>query len=86
MSPCRSDEVRPWARAIKTKVVSRQMPPWHAEGEQGKWRNDRRLSQAEIDKIVAWVDGGTPRGSDRRARSACSLLTAGIIPAGDRRI
>ena len=21
-------EVRPWARAIKTKVVSREMPPW----------------------------------------------------------
>jgi len=38
------DEVRPWARAIKAKVVSRQMPPWHAEGEPGKWRNDRRLT------------------------------------------
>ena len=33
-------------------------------GEHGKWRNDRRLSQAEIDKIVAWVDAGAPRGND----------------------
>ena len=64
MSLMSYDEVRPWARAIKNKVVARQMPPWYAEGEHGKWRNDRRLSQAEIDKIVAWVDAGAPRGND----------------------
>ena len=58
------DEVRPWARAIKSKVVSRQMPPWYAEGDHRIWRNDRRLSQADIDKIVAWVDAGAPRGND----------------------
>ena len=57
-------EVRPWVRAIKAKVVSRQMPPWSAEGEPGKWHNDRRLTQAEIDKLVAWVDAGAPRGDD----------------------
>src|SRR5580704_19537678 len=44
-------DVRPWARAIKVQVVTRTMPPWHAEGAPGKWRNDRRLSQAEVDKI-----------------------------------
>ena len=64
MSLMSYNEVRPWARAIKAKIVSRQMPPWYAEGEPGKWRNDRRLSQAEIDKIVAWVDAGAPRGKD----------------------
>src|ERR1700733_1647820 len=64
MSLMSYDEVRPWARAIKNKVVARQMPPWYAEGEHGKWRNDRRLSQAEIDTIVAWVDSGAPRGND----------------------
>jgi hypothetical protein len=64
MSLMSYDEVRPWARAIKNKLVARQMPPWYAEGEAGKWRNDRRLSQAEIDKVVAWVDAGAPRGSD----------------------
>src|SRR5580698_7745850 len=57
-------DARPWARAIKVQVATRTMPPWHAEGEAGKWRNDRRLSQAEIDKIVAWVDAGAPRGDD----------------------
>jgi hypothetical protein len=64
MSLMSYDEVRPWARAIKSKVVARQMPPWYAEGEAARWQNDRRLSQAEIDKIVAWVDAGAPRGND----------------------
>ena len=32
MSLMSHDEVRPWARAIKNKVVARQMPPWYAEG------------------------------------------------------
>jgi hypothetical protein len=64
MSLMSYNDVRPWARAMKVQVVTRTMPPWHAEGEPGKWRNDRRLSQAEIDKIVAWVDVGAPRGND----------------------
>src|SRR6476660_8214118 len=49
MSLMTYEEARPWARSIKSKVASRQMPPWHAEGEPGKWRNDRRLTQAESD-------------------------------------
>ena len=46
MSLMSYNEVRPWARAIKAKIVAHTMPPWYAEGEPGKWRNDRRLSQA----------------------------------------
>src|SRR5580700_4687810 len=64
MSLMSYNEVRPWAKAIKARILTRQMPPWDAEGEPGKWRNDRRLSQAEIDKIAAWVDAGAPHGDD----------------------
>lgn len=56
-------DARPWAKSIREQVVNRQMPPWHADPHTGKWANDRRLSQAEIDKIVAWVDGGAPEGN-----------------------
>jgi hypothetical protein len=63
MSLMSYEEARPWARAIKNKIVSRTMPPWYAENDR-QWANDRRLSQAEIDKIVAWVDAGAPRGSE----------------------
>ena len=56
--------VRPWARAIKDKVVSREMPPWHADPEASlAFRNDRQLSQADVDTIAAWVDGGALEGN-----------------------
>ncbi len=57
------DEVRPWARGIKDKVVSGEMPPWFAEGRAGHFRNDSRLMPAEIDTIVRWVDAGAPQGA-----------------------
>jgi mono/diheme cytochrome c family protein len=55
-------DARPWARSIREQVVSRQMPPWHADPHVGSWANDRRLSQTEIDKIADWVDGGAQEG------------------------
>jgi hypothetical protein len=64
MSLMTYEQVRPWARAIKARVVTRVMPPWYAEGALGQFHNDRRLSQAEVDKIVAWVDAGAQRGND----------------------
>jgi mono/diheme cytochrome c family protein len=63
MSLLSYDDVRPWAKAIKSKVVTREMPPWGADPDQGrKMRNDPSLSKAQIETIVAWVDGGAPRG------------------------
>ena len=59
------EDVRPWAKVIKTKVMGREMPPWGADPEHSlKMRNDRSLSKQQIDTIVAWVDGGAPKGSD----------------------
>jgi hypothetical protein len=59
------EDVRPWAKVIKSKVVAREMPPWGADSAHSlKMRNDRSLTQAQIDTIVAWVDGGAPKGSD----------------------
>ena len=56
-------DVRPWARAIKSKVVSREMPPWFADQQFGEFSNDVSLSDDEISTIVAWVDGGAPEGA-----------------------
>ena len=57
------DEVRPWARSIKQKVVAREMPPWFADPAHGTFANDARLSQSQIDTIVKWVDDGAARGN-----------------------
>jgi hypothetical protein len=50
-------DARPWASSMKKAVVSRMMPPWHAEPGIGHFGNDRRLPQADID-IARWADAG----------------------------
>ena len=55
-------DVRPWAAAIRDKVRTRAMPPWHADRQHGKFRNDLSLSEREIDTIVRWVDAGAREG------------------------
>ncbi len=57
------ETAQPRAGAIKARVLRGEMPPWSADPDHSvKFRNDPRLSPAEIDAVVAWVDGGAPRG------------------------
>ena len=57
------NDTRPWAKAIREAVMTGTMPPWHADGRSTlAFHNDRSLTQAEIRKIVAWVDGGAKEG------------------------
>src|SRR6187397_3024567 len=59
------DDVRPWARAIKTQVTGRQMPPWYIDRTVGvrQFDNDPSLTDADIATIARWVDGGAVRGN-----------------------
>jgi len=56
-------DARPWAASIRKAVSSRQMPPWNADPHYGSFRDPRRLSDAEISTIAAWVDGGAKEGN-----------------------
>jgi hypothetical protein len=58
-------DARPWARSIREKVVSREMPPWHADPRVGQFSNDASLTRDQIDTITAWVDGGAQEGDPR---------------------
>lgn len=58
-------EARPWAELMREKVLSRQMPPWHASPGDVEFSNERRLSDEEIKKIVAWVDQGAIEGDPK---------------------
>ena len=62
MSLLTYEEARPWARAIKEKVLLREMPPWFADPKYGTFANDPRLTDKEIQTIVSWVDAGAQRG------------------------
>ena len=64
MSLLTYDDAKKYARRIRAKVGSRMMPPWHIDKTVGiqQFKNDRSLSDAQIDAILSWVDGGSPMG------------------------
>jgi hypothetical protein len=65
MSLMTYEDVRPWGRAVRRKVVAREMPPWHIDRNVGiqKFKNDISLKDSEISTIAAWVDAGMPKGN-----------------------
>lgn len=64
MSLTTYDDARPWAKAIRDQVVARTMPPWGAVKGVGSFQNDPSLTEIEIQMLVAWVEGGAPKGDD----------------------
>src|SRR5258707_15232088 len=64
MSLLTYQDVRPWVRSIKQRVVAREMPPWGIDPHIGlqSFKNDPTLRQDEIQTIVKWVDAGAPQG------------------------
>src|SRR4051812_3999667 len=50
MSLVTYDETRPWAKAIRQRVITRQMPPWHIDKSVGvqKFKNDISLTDSQI--------------------------------------
>ena len=67
MSLITYEQARPWARAIKAAVTSRQMPPWFADPGVGHFANERRLVDREIATLNAWADAGAPAGNEADA-------------------
>ena len=58
-------DVRRYSRRIKEKVENRLMPPYYYDSNVGiqDLKEDWRLSQEDINTIVAWVDQGAPMGN-----------------------
>jgi mono/diheme cytochrome c family protein len=64
MSLMTYQDVRRYARRIREQVVNRDMPPYQYDADVGiqELKYDPRLSDEDIQTIVAWVDAGTPEG------------------------
>ena len=54
MSLVSYEETRPWAKSIRERVITRNMPPWHIDKTVGiqHFQNDRSLSDSQIATIV----------------------------------
>jgi hypothetical protein len=65
MSLLTYQDVRPWAKAIKRRTTSREMPPWFIEKNIGiqQFKDDISLTDAQIATIAAWVDSGGVEGN-----------------------
>lgn len=55
-------KVSGWAPMIRETVVTKRMPPWHADPHHNSYSNEARLTDEQARTIVAWVDAGAPRG------------------------
>jgi hypothetical protein len=64
MSLVTYEDVRPWIKSIAARVGTRQMPPWHIDRTVGiqKFKNDRSLSDAQLDVVQRWIAAGAPKG------------------------
>ena len=60
-------DARPWAKAMKTAVALKRMPPWFANAQYGHFLNDRSLQPSDIEIIAKWADGGALEGDPKDA-------------------
>ncbi len=70
------EDARRYARRIREQVSNRLMPPYYYDSDIGiqELEHDWRLSQADIDKVVAWVDQGAPLGNPADMPPAPTLI------------
>jgi mono/diheme cytochrome c family protein len=76
-------DARPWAKSIREKVLSREMPPWHADAQTGEWSNDRRLTLEQIETIKTWVDQGAKEGDPKALPPAPKFIDGWTIGKPD---
>ncbi len=72
--PCHSPgNIAPWAMTnhsvvadyaplMKDEVLTRRMPPWHADRKPQAYHNNGMLAGEELAMLVDWIDRGAPRG------------------------
>jgi mono/diheme cytochrome c family protein len=63
MSLMEYGQIRPWAKSIQEQVVKKIMPPFHATGPIGHYKDDLRLTDDQIALVSVWVDKNCPKGN-----------------------
>ncbi len=56
------DDVVGWGDTIAEVISDNRMPPWFANPEHGKFRNDARLTNEEKVLVFRWIENGMPEG------------------------
>jgi hypothetical protein len=59
-----------WAESIREMLIAEAMPPWYADPTGPAVKNTYVLTPRELDIIITWAVGGTPRGDDSKTAAA----------------
>jgi peroxiredoxin len=59
----RHETVWGWSAMMREVLMTRRMPPWHADPAFGAFSPDRSLSIEQARTLVHWIDAGSPRGA-----------------------
>ena len=54
--------VRNYSRMIEEVLLTRRMPPYDADPDQGRFSNAHRLSREDTQSLLRWIGAGAPRG------------------------
>lgn len=54
--------VQGFSPMIRETILTKRMPPWHADPEVGSFAHDMSLSIEEEQALVHWIEAGAPRG------------------------
>ncbi len=60
-------DAKAWATEIAEYTKARLMPPWKPTFGHGEFKNERRLTDKEIEMITKWAEAGTPAGDLSKA-------------------
>jgi hypothetical protein len=55
--------VKVYASSMLQQISAKKMPPWHADPEFGRFKNDISISVEEERALVEWLMAGAPRGT-----------------------
>lgn len=69
------EDVERRASFIQMVTETRYMPPWFANPEFRHFRNERILTEAEIQTIAAWVKGGAKKGKEPKDLAIAAPVT-----------
>jgi len=77
------EDIHDIAALARAKVVSKEMPPWGAFDDdackmQHKLKDDLRLTEDQLAKLVGWLDNGMPRGDDALRPAAKHYAPVGL--------
>ncbi len=74
------DEAAGWAEMIAEVVTENRMPPWNATDAHARFANDRSLTKAEKETLVAWAEAGAPAGDLSKLPTIPERVSGWLLP------